>query len=130
MTKALRQALAYLGVRGIHAKGIHVDTRLAAHDYVEFINPVGTDGRYYRLTAEGEELVKDEPFTRAHRYLTKRGFRPVVWPDARTLHCIEYINNDTGDKALAYRSGSISILPGGRWMNATQARAEEVASDE
>jgi len=130
MTKALRQALAYLGVRGRHAKGVHVATRLAAHDYVEFINPVGTDGRYYRLNAAGEDLVKDEPFTRAHRYLTKRGFRPIVWPNALTLHYIEYINNDTGDKALSYRSGSISILPEGKWMNATQVRAEEVASDD
>lgn len=114
MSPALKQALAYVGIRGHYPKGIHVNTRLAAYDYVANADYDRTR-RFYDLTAEAEALVRDHPFSIGHRFLTARGFKPVVYPRFPSLHWIDY-RHDNGDEAHLFRGGSVQILPDGSYQ--------------
>lgn len=125
ISEALKQTLAYVGIRGNYPKGIRVDTRIAAYDYVVF-NAEIVGGRFYELTDEAKALVHDHPFSVAHRFLTARGLRPVVYPSCKTLHYIEYTNSE-GTKALLFRGGSVSIRPPFEYQNYTAEQVKDGA---
>lgn len=126
----LMSALAFVAITG-NKKGLHMQTRLALHDYTRLNPDFGKAGwqPMYSLTDEGRELARQSRMWKAHEHLIKMGFTLRKRGRQTTRH-LSYVQYDDHGERWAHTGSHGSVYAAmekhrdGNWAYKTEKVAE------